>query len=152
MINDVQVRMRILNLGKATTVPKLNEEKAIETGSQLLSEFILLSIGASLLVLEFLRQSEKEEAKQEKIEKEKADLNERIGNLEFSLEQQRTELRELKRLSHAIEDKLSKKWGSSIKMSEPSNVEYQPSSSRGVISAALTDILGHERTEQRRPS
>ena len=38
---DVQIRMKLLNLGKATTVPKLNEEKAIETGSQLLSEFIL---------------------------------------------------------------------------------------------------------------
>ena len=29
---DVQVRMRILNLGKATSVPKLNEQRAIETG------------------------------------------------------------------------------------------------------------------------
>lgn len=29
---DVKVRMRILNLGKVTTIPKLNEEKAIETG------------------------------------------------------------------------------------------------------------------------
>ena len=31
---DVKVRMRILNLGKVTKVPKLDEKKAIDTGSQ----------------------------------------------------------------------------------------------------------------------
>jgi len=36
---DVKVRMRVLNLGKVTSVPKLDEKKAIETGAQLLSEF-----------------------------------------------------------------------------------------------------------------
>ena len=29
---DVKVRMRILNLGKVTSIPKLDEKKAIETG------------------------------------------------------------------------------------------------------------------------
>lgn len=31
---DVKVRMRILNLGKVSKVPKLDEKKAIDTGSQ----------------------------------------------------------------------------------------------------------------------
>ena len=31
---DVKVRMRILNLGKVTKVPKLDEKKAIDTGAQ----------------------------------------------------------------------------------------------------------------------
>ena len=31
---DVKVRMKTLNLGKVSTVPKLDEKKAIETGSQ----------------------------------------------------------------------------------------------------------------------
>ena len=31
---DVKVRMRILHLGKVTKVPKLDEKKAIDTGSQ----------------------------------------------------------------------------------------------------------------------
>jgi hypothetical protein len=31
---DVKIRMRILNLGKVQTVPKLDEKKAIETGAQ----------------------------------------------------------------------------------------------------------------------
>lgn len=55
---------RILNLGKVTKVPKLNEEKAIEEGAQLLSEIIILSIGAGLLTFEYRRSSKNEEAKQ----------------------------------------------------------------------------------------
>ncbi len=31
---DVKIRMRLLNLGKVNKVPKLDEQKAIETGSQ----------------------------------------------------------------------------------------------------------------------
>ena len=31
---DVKIRMRILNLGKVQSVPKLDEKKAIETGAQ----------------------------------------------------------------------------------------------------------------------
>ena len=36
---DVKVRMRILNLGKVTKVPKLDEKKAIDTGSQVSKYF-----------------------------------------------------------------------------------------------------------------
>ena len=131
-------------MGKASSVPRLNEEKAIETGSQLLSEFILLSIGASLLVLEFLRQSEKEEAKLEKIEQEKAELNDRIGGLEITLERQRTELRELKRLAYAIEDKVSRE--GKPRVNPPANVEHR-SSSESVLTSALVDILGQEEAD-----
>jgi len=35
---DVKIRMRILNLGKVQTVPKLDEKKAIETGAQVCNE------------------------------------------------------------------------------------------------------------------
>lgn len=52
---DVRVRMRMLNLGKATAVPKLNEAKAIETGAQLLSEVIILGVGTAILFLEYRR-------------------------------------------------------------------------------------------------
>ena len=31
---DVKLRMRVLNLGKVTSVPKLDEKKAIDTGAQ----------------------------------------------------------------------------------------------------------------------
>ena len=47
-----------------TKVPKLNEDKAIEEGAQLLSEMVILSIAAGLVTFEYRRSSEKEEAKQ----------------------------------------------------------------------------------------
>lgn len=39
---DVKVRMRILNMGKVTKVPKLDEQKAIDTGAQV-SVILILS-------------------------------------------------------------------------------------------------------------
>lgn len=106
---DVKVRMRLLNLGKATVIPKLNEEKAIETGSQLLSEMIILGIASSVLIFEYNRSSEKEEAKQEQIEREKAYLLDKVENLEFTLEKQTVEIKELRRLTHHLSDEIYKK-------------------------------------------
>ena len=37
---DVKIRMRVLNVGKVSKVPKLDEKKAIETGAQVKS-FVL---------------------------------------------------------------------------------------------------------------
>ncbi len=70
--------MRILNLGKATTVPKLNEDKAIETGSQLLSEFIIMSIASSVIIYEWRRSAEKEEAKQAEAQRERELLGDKV--------------------------------------------------------------------------
>ncbi len=72
--------MRMLNLGKATNVPKLNEDKAIETGSQLLSELIFIAIVSVWLTYEFRKSSEKEEAKQLKADRERQTLSEQVSN------------------------------------------------------------------------
>ena len=105
---DVRVRMRILNLGKATAVPKLNQEKAIETGSQLLSEFIILSVASSVVVYEWRRSAEKEEARIAEADKERDMLHEKVSGLEMAVEEQRTQIRELTRLSHSIAEKQQK--------------------------------------------
>ena len=63
-IFETTLVFRILNLGKVTKVPKLNEDKAIEEGAQLLSEIVILSIAAGLVMFEYRRSSEKEDAKQ----------------------------------------------------------------------------------------
>jgi len=94
---DVKVRMRILNLGKVTKVPKLNEEKAIEEGAQLLSEIVILSIAAGLVTYEYRRSSEKEDAKQEAMEKEKFELYQRIVTLELAMDRQASEITQLQR-------------------------------------------------------
>jgi len=94
---DVKVRMRILNLGKVTKVPKLNEDKAIEEGAQLLSEIVILSIAAGLVMFEYRRSSEKEGAKQEAMEKEKLQLYQRIVELELGMDRRAAEIRQLQR-------------------------------------------------------
>jgi len=105
---DVKVRMRVLNLGKVTSVPKMDDKKAIETGAQLLSEFILIAIGSAIVIWEYNRQSNKEEAKAEAVEKEKAEQKSQITDLEFTVARQSVQIKELTRLTIAIRDDIQK--------------------------------------------
>ena len=101
--------MRLLKLGNATTIPKLNEERAIETGSQLLSELIILGIASGMLVYEYQRSSEKEEAKKEQLEREKAYLNDKLEHLGAMLDKQREDIKELTAISKRLQDEIAAK-------------------------------------------
>ena len=79
---DVKVRMRILNLGKVTQVPKLDEKRAFDVGVQLLSEFAIFCIASGILIFEYHRQAAKEELKQDKNELDKRELKGYIESLE----------------------------------------------------------------------
>lgn len=105
---DVKVRMRVIGLGKVTSVPKLDEKKAIETGAQLLSEAILIVIGSAIVIFEYRRSALKDEAKAEALEKEKEDVRNQITNLEFTVERQSVQIKELTRLTIAIRDDIHK--------------------------------------------
>lgn len=52
---EVKTKMWALNMGKATNVPQLNETMAIELGANLLGEVIIFTIGAGLLIFEYVR-------------------------------------------------------------------------------------------------
>lgn len=52
---EVKTKMWALNLGKPTNVPQLNEAMAIELGANLLGEVIIFTIGAGLLIFEYIR-------------------------------------------------------------------------------------------------
>ena len=54
---EVNVKMRMLNLGKPKDVKKLDENAAIDLGADLLGEFIIFGVAAVTLTLEFMRQS-----------------------------------------------------------------------------------------------
>jgi len=54
---DVNVRMRMLNLGKPKDVKKLDENAAIELGADLLGETIIFVVAATTLTMEYIRQS-----------------------------------------------------------------------------------------------
>lgn len=71
---------------------------AIELGSNLLGEFIIFTIGAGLLILEYQRQSRKETMKEEMAIQEKLELQSMLNELAFQAERQDTQIRELTRL------------------------------------------------------
>lgn len=52
---EVKTKMWVLNLGKPVNVQPLNETMAIELGANLLGETIIYSIGAGLLIFEYIR-------------------------------------------------------------------------------------------------
>lgn len=122
-----QFRMRVLKLGNATTIPKLNEERAIETGSQLLSELIILGIASGMLMYEYQRSAEKEEAKKEQIERDKAYLNDKLERLGSFLDKQKEDLEELKAISKRLQDE----------------VDQRKSSTKGGLKSLASKIRGN---------
>jgi hypothetical protein len=96
---EIKMKMKMLNIGgKVTKVPKLNEAKAIEQGSEVLSEFILLSIAAAILIYEYNRSKEKEDAKELAKTQEAERIKNKIFELEFKQDKQTTQIRELSKL------------------------------------------------------
>lgn len=68
----------MLNLGKPREVAKLDQNAAIELGADLLGEFIIFTVAAVTLTLEYMRQSRNSA-------KAAAELEERWNNVETKL-------------------------------------------------------------------
>lgn len=77
---------------------QLNEQMAIELGSNLLGETIIFIIGAGVLFLEYQRQSRKEVMKEEVALQERLELQALLNELAFQAERQDTQIRELTRI------------------------------------------------------
>lgn len=71
---------------------------AIELGANLLGEIIIFVIGAGLLLLEYQRQSRKEDMKEVMAQQEKLELIATLNELAFQAERQDTQIRELTRI------------------------------------------------------
>jgi hypothetical protein len=94
---EVRLKMAALNLGqgKVTKVPKLTDSKAVEQGSELLSEIIILGIASSLLIYEYQRSSEKDQAKEERLRADRETIKAKIFELELQVERQSVLIRQL---------------------------------------------------------
>ena len=108
---EVRVKMATLNLGtgKVTKVPKLSETQAVQQGAELLSEMIILSIASSILIYEYNRQKEKEEAKEEKIKADREAIKDKIYNLEVKVEKQSVQIRNLAKTAIHLEEEIQKR-------------------------------------------
>lgn len=95
---EVKYKMWSLNLGKPTNIPQLTEPMAIELGANLLGEFIIFTIGAGLLIIEYVRSANKEAKKEEAAKQEKLELALTISELGFRVEKQDAQIREMTRI------------------------------------------------------
>jgi hypothetical protein len=85
---EVNVKMRMLNLGKPKDVKKLDENAAIDLGADLLGEFIIFGVAAGTLTLEFMRQSRNAAKAAAELEERWDNVEEKIHNLEKVIEKQ----------------------------------------------------------------
>uniref|UniRef100_A0A2R5LHP4 OPA3-like protein n=1 Tax=Ornithodoros turicata TaxID=34597 RepID=A0A2R5LHP4_9ACAR len=95
---EVNVKMRLLNLGKPSDVPRLNEAMAIELGAELLGEMIIFTSAALTLVAEYVRQSRNERSKEHAKEEKYCCLEHEVEDLRFIIEKHEAEIRHLTRM------------------------------------------------------
>lgn len=105
---EVNVKMRMLNLGKPSEVPKLNETMAIELGADLLGEATIFMIAVITLTAEYVRNSRNEKAKLAATEDRFRTLEIDIEDLKFVVDKQNAEILHLTRMQHAVDDRLIK--------------------------------------------
>ena len=100
--------MSALNLatGKVTKVPPLSETKAVEQGSEMLAELLILSIASTLLIYEYNRSSEKEAAKEAKLKADREAIKMKIFDLESRLENQSAQIRSLAQTAIHLEEEV----------------------------------------------
>ncbi|XP_053204775.1 optic atrophy 3 protein homolog [Panonychus citri] len=79
---EVNVKMKLLNLGKPNQVTKLNENSAIELGAELLGESIIFCIAVITVTLEFMRQARKANNEAVKTEERWSSTEEKMSQVE----------------------------------------------------------------------
>ncbi|KAH8337227.1 putative OPA3-like protein CG13603 [Drosophila kikkawai] len=107
---EVKTKMWALNMGGRVNVPPLNEAMAIELGANLLGEFIIFTIGAGLLIFEYSRQSIKENKKNEQMQAEKMELTNMLTEMNFRLERQDAQIREMTRVMADLDSRNIFRW------------------------------------------
>ncbi|XP_037092449.1 putative OPA3-like protein CG13603 isoform X2 [Pollicipes pollicipes] len=95
---EVRTRMWIMGMERSGAVPKLNETMAIELGGNMIGEGIVFGIAATILVYEYNRSAAKEEAREADQQQRLLELDSRLDDLRFTVEEQDAKIRELRRL------------------------------------------------------
>lgn len=99
----------MLNLGKPTEVPKLNEAMAIELGADLLGEATIFMIAVLCLTAEYMRNARNEKAKLAATEARFKDIENEVDELKFVVDKQNAEILHLTRMYNSLEDKVQGK-------------------------------------------
>lgn len=103
---EVRVKMYTMNLTSPTQVTPLNETMAIELGASILSEAIIFTIAATLLLAEYSRQVRKEEAKEDARRDELNHIQYSLEELFYHAEQQERGLNKIMIKIGELEEKI----------------------------------------------
>lgn len=78
---EVNVKARMLNLGSPKEVAKLNEQAAIDLGSELIGDMFMFVIGAAAIIAEYTRQSRKVADEKQALESRLQQIENQTGQL-----------------------------------------------------------------------
>ena len=92
----------MLNLGKLNLVPKIDDQKAIDLGAQLLLELIVLIIFSLIVIYQYNESVEKEEKKDLKRKKDLEEVTENINQIESSVNKNKTHINEINMILSSI--------------------------------------------------
>lgn len=123
---EVRVKMWVMNMGKPESIPRLNENMAIELGENLLGESIVFVIAAGIILMEYSRQVRKEATKEASRKEEIEDVFNKIRDLSLQVETQDAQLRRLMHLLAELDSKvLTKPWKGPMKHSKDDKHEFK---------------------------
>ncbi|XP_013781849.1 optic atrophy 3 protein homolog [Limulus polyphemus] len=146
---EVNVKMRMLNLGKPTEVPKLNENMAIDLGAELLGEVIIFSIAAASITAEYIRSSLKEKEKEAERERNFINLENEINDLRFTVDRQEAEIRHLTRAYYALQqNQLDNKQYKSKPPNPTSESSDKPKESKDILQKAKDEASKSPKRER----
>jgi len=135
---EVRMKMYVMNIGKSgdgSTIPKLNEQAAIELGSSLLGEGVIFAVAVGVLGYEYNRQRVNEKTKEQIEQDFLYNLESKVNDLIVNNEELHAQIRELTRLVHYYDyarmNKIKTK-------ADPSSQSKPPT--LGVIDKAIYDV------------
>ena len=102
---NVNAKSNILGIGKVATVEKLNPDKAVQLGTELMGELFSYIIFCVLVVSEVKYSSRGNEIKEEQRKQEWLRMERKLEDITMTTEQQQVEINELRRLLHHLEDR-----------------------------------------------
>ena len=89
---EMKLKLKSLNnvaiKWKGTKIPKLNEQEAVEQGSNLLSEIIIVNLAADILIYEYKKQSSEKQKEEDMKKAERERLRNKLLDLEVLIEKQ----------------------------------------------------------------
>lgn len=106
---EVNVKARMLNLGKPKEVVKLNEQAAIDLGSELIGEMVMFLIASGTILAEYTRQSRKYAEEKNALEMRWTQIESKVDALEEELSSSRAQIKDLDQKLKEREEKGKKK-------------------------------------------